>query len=733
MQAIKSLLSPLTGNSNPIQDTLVGFIAILSLLPLPLKLPLPVSCRAQKLVVIGGTVETARRASVSAWNGFIDSFFLTAHFSQEDYPYDWCQPAWGRSREFDITTRSVSRHGLTQKTTGDIDDDEEAAGEDEEASEFAQGGGRRRKVAIVPSMDTTHTIYYRGHWLRITRTKRFQDYGSCAELKISVVARNNDILKRLVLEAKREYEKDAEHRVHIFMADTTYGCWRWNGARQKRPMSSIVLEPGVKDMILADCKDFLASEDWYAERGIPFRRGYLLHGVPGSGKTSLIHSLAGELGLDIYVVSLSSKGMSDNTLTTLMGNVPSRCILLLEDLDAAFTRGISRDETSTGVPTSSSTSSGSSSSSSKKNKELDEGSDGSTLSLSGLLNSLDGVAAAEGRLLFATTNHIERLDPALSRPGRMDVWVNFKHATKWQAEGIFKCFFPAKHAPAPPPAADPAHKEQGQGEKGKAKSDAKGDGAGADGASKMAESKRERATRTHAIPLLSEEEISDLARRFADAIPENELSVAALQGYLLRNKTRPRECVEEVAAWVVSEREMREKLKKEKEEREAKEKKEAEEKARKEKEEAEAKEKEEKAAKEKLEKELLLQQQQQQQLQKKDPRVKSKRREVKLAVAAASPAADSGSSTPPSDSSTSPSESENTSGADADTEESITSEEEPEKASSKASEKWVAVKAEQQQQPQVPAAATTVPEPQAPGAWEPESPSAADADASPSA
>ncbi|RPD57296.1 P-loop containing nucleoside triphosphate hydrolase protein [Lentinus tigrinus ALCF2SS1-6] len=513
MQAIKSLLSPLSGNSNPIQDTL-------------------------KLVVIGGTVETARRASVSAWNGFIDSFFLTAHFSQEDYPYDWLmhwlskQPAWGRSREFDITTRSVSRHGLTQKTTGDLEDENE---DEEDAGEFSQGGGRKRKVAIVPSMDTTHTIYYRGHWLRITRTKRFQDYGSCAELKISVVARNNDILKRLVLEAKREYEKDAEHRVHIFMADTTYGCWRWNGARQKRPMSSIVLEPGVKDMILADCKDFLSSEDWYAERGIPFRRGYLLHGVPGSGKTSLIHSLAGELGLDIYVVSLSSKGMSDNTLTTLMGNVPSRCILLLEDLDAAFTRGISRDESSTGVPTSSTSTS---TTSSAKNKE---DSDGSTLSLSGLLNSLDGVAAAEGRLLFATTNHIERLDPALSRPGRMDVWVNFKHATKWQAEGIFKCFFPAKSSAAPAPGAP-----SGAGASGSAPQAAAKHPGDATSAANLPESKRKRATH---IPLLSEEEISELAKRFADAIPENELSVASLQGYLLRNKTRPRECVDEVAAW----------------------------------------------------------------------------------------------------------------------------------------------------------------------------------------
>ncbi|KAH0583154.1 hypothetical protein H2248_011037 [Termitomyces sp. 'cryptogamus'] len=525
MDAIKNILSPLAMNTGAIQDTL-------------------------KLVVIGGTVETARRVSVSAWNGFIDSFFLTAHFSQEDYPYDWLmhwlskQPAWGRSREFEITTRSVARSGLTQSTAGDLEDEEDVE------EEGLVHGRRKRKVAFMPSVDTTHTIYYRGHWLRITRTKRYPDYGQGSALKISVVARNNDILKKLVLEAKREYEKDAEHRVHIFMADTTYGCWRWNGARQKRPMSSIVLQPGVKDMLLADCKDFLTSEEWYAERGIPFRRGYLLHGVPGSGKTSLIHSLAGELGLDIYVVSLSSKGMSDNTLTTLMGHVPSRCILLLEDLDAAFTRSVSRDSSSTGTPTAATASTSSSTT---------ESTDGSTLSLSGLLNSLDGVAAAEGRLLFATTNHIERLDPALSRPGRMDVWVNFTHATKWQAEGIFKCFFPCK--PTSNNAASNA-----------APTDAS--------QTNLPLPKRKDAA--HVIPLLSEEEISELAKCFAAAIPEDELSVAALQGYLLKNKTRPRECVNEVEEWVIQERETREKMKKEKAEREAKEKKEAEEKATKE-------------------------------------------------------------------------------------------------------------------------------------------------------
>jgi chaperone BCS1 len=120
--------------------------------------------------------------------------------------------------------------------------------------------------------------------------------------------------------------------------------------------------------------------------------------------------------LDIYVVSLSSSWISDGTLTTLMGRVPSRCILLLEDLDAAFTRSVSRDKASDGTPDGSGRDGGGdgnganggsggggggggSGRHSRRHKE--QMSDVNTLSLSGLLNALDGVAAAEGRILFA--------------------------------------------------------------------------------------------------------------------------------------------------------------------------------------------------------------------------------------------------------------------------------------------------------------------------------------------
>jgi mitochondrial chaperone BCS1 len=73
------------------------------------------------------------------------------------------------------------------------------------------------------------------------------------------VARNNSILKQLVLQAKKEYEAESVHRIQIYFAEA-HGGWRWTDSRHKRPMSSIVLNPGVKEMLLSDARDFLKSE-----------------------------------------------------------------------------------------------------------------------------------------------------------------------------------------------------------------------------------------------------------------------------------------------------------------------------------------------------------------------------------------------------------------------------------------------------------------------------------------
>ena len=160
-------------------------------------------------------------------------------------------------------------------------------------------------------------------------------------------------------------------------------------SKSKRPWKSITLAEGVKDFLLKDVKEFFAKEGWFKDRGLPFRRGILLYGIPGTGKTSTVHAIASELELPVYILLLSLKDIDDSKLADMMNRLPEKCILLLEDIDCAFK---------------------------SRTAEKKDDNNTSTITLSGLLNSIDGLLAPEGRLLFATTNHIEHLDPALIRP-----------------------------------------------------------------------------------------------------------------------------------------------------------------------------------------------------------------------------------------------------------------------------------------------------------------------------
>ena len=90
-----------------------------------------------------------------------------------------------------------------------------------------------------------------------------------------VFARNHKIINQLLREAKSVWKAAKGDSIIIYSSNTN-NEWQFVASRPKRPMSSIVLDAGIKERILDDAKDFLNSKKWYADRGIPFRRGYLL-------------------------------------------------------------------------------------------------------------------------------------------------------------------------------------------------------------------------------------------------------------------------------------------------------------------------------------------------------------------------------------------------------------------------------------------------------------------------
>lgn len=202
-----------------------------------------------------------------------------------------------------------------------------------------------------------------------------------------------------------------------------YELHRWGigfykcASKRPRSLESVVLDGDNKDLIIDDIKDFKNSIQWYLEKGIPYRRGYLLYGPPGSGKTSFVQAVAGALKLNICYLNIDGDHIDDDGLMRALNDAPQNSIILLEDVDGIF---VGRDTVNI-----------------HQKKRV---------SFSGLLNAIDGIRSQEGRILFMTTNHKERLDPALIRPGRCDLQVELKEASSTQIETLFTRFFPSQES-----------------------------------------------------------------------------------------------------------------------------------------------------------------------------------------------------------------------------------------------------------------------------------------------
>jgi chaperone BCS1 len=222
--------------------------------------------------------------------------------------------------------------------------------------------------------------------------------------------------------------------------DEYHACWKdkpilelWDGEQwftasgyAPRALASVILPDEQKELLLSDIDQFKESDEWYAEMGIPHHRGYLFYGPPGTGKTSMVTGLSSHYNCHVYVLKLND--MTDSTLMQAISTVHPDSMVVLEDVDCAIHKrlGVTPDKAK------------------EKKKEKEEGGVklGLGVTLSGLLNALDGMQSPVGVMYFMTTNNIEKLDHALLRPGRTDVKMYFGPATERQKLQLYTRFFP---------------------------------------------------------------------------------------------------------------------------------------------------------------------------------------------------------------------------------------------------------------------------------------------------
>lgn len=278
----------------------------------------------------------------------------------------------------------------------------------------------RYRIELVPGIGI-HLVRFEGILGIIYKSRK--DSGGIIpsqseSLVIRLMTRDTSFAQKFVDSAMALAMRPEPGIVDVYIP--RWGYWSKAGTFEARSLDSLILTNGKE--IIQDISNFLVSKGLYRSRGIPYQRGYLFYGPPGNGKTSFVKAIAGVFGLSVYLIDLNDKKLSDLDLQWLFASIPSRSLLLLEDVHMAEVNKKPVVPSDSGEP----------------KKE----SGGEGISLSGLLNALDGILSGEtGRIVVMTTNNPELLPESLTRPGRVDKKIGFPNATSRNIQEAIQRFF----------------------------------------------------------------------------------------------------------------------------------------------------------------------------------------------------------------------------------------------------------------------------------------------------
>ncbi|KAF7118247.1 hypothetical protein CNMCM5793_007653 [Aspergillus hiratsukae] len=492
-------------------------------------------------LVMAAAATASLRYSIKKLIRLLGEYFTsTAEIRLDDEIYNYLmfwmaqQPFTKRTTHFVAGTKISSGMRYWDSDNGEGSDDEDVCDDDNDTDNDSNGSDilanfdrywakviskdKYRTLRFTPA-EGTHYFWYKGRPLAFIRereenTNIVSSRFVPERLYLSCLGRDPSILKELLADAQRAYVARDGNRTIIYRGQkggVDDFDWVRCMARPPRPLSTVVLDEAQKQAFIDDIKEYLhpRTRRWYSNRGIPYRRGYLLHGPPGTGKTSLCFAASGLLGLTLYLLSLNSKSIDEDSLMSLFSELPRRCIVLLEDVDSAgITQKRGEDDSASAVLVEK-----------DKSSTEEKESENKGVSLSGLLNVIDGVAASEGRILIMTTNHAEKLDPALLRPGRVDMTIAFGYADRDAMRELFSAIYSMLEGDVRAKSVRKASEQEAT----------------------VLQRKRQRLLR---------EKIVELASEFASRIPEGEFTAAEIQGHLLNYKNEPEAAINAVEEWV---------------------------------------------------------------------------------------------------------------------------------------------------------------------------------------